>query len=205
MIKDNKKINPILGIIIAFIIIFFGIFGILLLFGEILSEGLYILIVIPFALVGTFFLFINVTYLGLKRLAKTIDESAAAMNPETFIGNTYSITKIRNLFVLKYNDNYLHIVRMKERNDYFPSWLRKTFLGPRIPTNVPLKCPVVTELHGFPIRKCESHAGIYDSEENRWISGQATMFSIFFFSQPMSQLLYPEVFLNLIESIERFE
>ena len=55
MIKDNKKLNPFIGIAIGVFLIFFGIFGILFLFGDKLSEDLYMLTILPFVIIGTFF------------------------------------------------------------------------------------------------------------------------------------------------------
>ena len=91
---------------------------------------------------------------------------------------------------------------MNERTNVSPSWFRRTF-GPKLPTSLPLKCPVLTEFKGFKIRKCEGKAILYDIDENQWVAGQATMFSIFFFSEPISLLLYPDVFLDLINVIEQ--
>ena len=202
MIIDNKKLNPFLGIAIGFVLIFFGIFGILFLFGDKLTEDLYILTILPFIILGTFSFVINASYIGIRMLARKIDESAELMNPKTFLLSNCIITKVRDLYIVKFNDKYLHVIRMNEKTNVSVSWYRRTF-GPKLPTSLPLKCPVLTEFHGFKIRKCEGKAVLYDIDENQWISGHATMFSIFFFSEPMTLLLYPDVFQNLIILIEQ--
>jgi len=201
MIENNKKLNPLLGIAIGIFLIFFGIFGILFLFGDKLSEDQFILAMMPFVIIGVFFLAFNASFLGIKRFAQKIDESAELMNPKTFVLNTCIITKVRDLYIIKFNDSYLHILRMKEKINFSASLYRRTF-GPKLPTSFPLKCPVLTEFNDFKIRKCEGKAKLYDIDENQWISGQATMFSIFFFSKSMSPLFYPDIFQNLINLIE---
>jgi len=184
MIKDSKKLNPFLGIAIGIFLIFFGVFGTLVLFGDILSEDLYMLTVLPFIFIGIFFLASNAGYLGLRVMARKMDESASMMNSITFLHTTCVVTKVKevsDLYIIKYSDNYLHVLRMNERTTASVSWLRRLF-GPKLPTNFPLKCPVITEFNGFKIRKCEGKAVLYDIDEDQWISGQTTMFSIFFFS-----------------------
>ena len=205
MIKDNKKLNPFIGIAIGVFLIFFGIFGILFLFGDILSEELFMLAMLPFVVIGTFFLGLNASYLGIRILAHKMDESAMMMNPKTFLHSTCIVTKVKkvsDLYIIKYSDNYLHVLRMNERTTVSVSWFRRLF-GPKLPTNFPLKCPVITEFNGFKIRRCEGKAILYDIDENQWISGQATMYSIFFFSKSMVPLLYPDVFQNLIDLIDQ--
>ena len=201
MIEDVKKLNPFIGIAIGVILIFFGIFGILILFGDRLSEFYYILAIIPFVIPGIFFLVLNASYLGIRMLATKIDESAELMNPKTSLHGTCAITKVRDLYILKFSDRYLHVIKMNDRTNVSATWSRRIF-GPKLPTGLPIKCPVVTEFNGFKIRKCEGKAVLYDIDENQWISGQATMFSIFFFSKSMTSLLYPDVFQNLINLID---
>jgi len=205
MIKDNKKLNPFIGIAIGVFLIFFGIFGTLSLFGDILSEDLFVVIIMPFVILGTFFLAFNASYLGLKILARKMDESTSMMNSITFLHTTCVVTKVKkvsDLYIIKYSDNYLHVLRMNERTSHSVSWLRRLF-GPKLPTNFPLKCPVITEFNGFKIRKCEGKAVLYDIDEDQWISGQTTMFSIFFFSKSIIPLLYPDVFQNFINLIDQ--
>ncbi len=204
MIKDNKKLNPFIGIAIGVFLIFFGIFGTHFLFGDILSEDLFIAIITPFISVGTFFLAFNAGYLGLKIMARKMDESASMMNSITFLHSICVVTKVKkasDLYIIKYSDNYLHVLTMNERTTASVSWLRKLF-GPKLPTNFPLKCPVITEFNGFKIRKCNGKAVLYDIDENQWISGQATMFSIFLIRKPISLLLYPDILRDLINLIE---
>jgi hypothetical protein len=205
MIYHNKKINPILGVGIGIILTGFGAMGVILLFGEIWDFWMIMLIAIPFILVGLLFMQINMSFIGLKRIATKIDDCASNFMPDTYIGSTFSITKIKGIYILKYNDKYLSILRMKEKQKYTPSWIRRVYLGPKIPTNIPLKCPIAAEFHGFKIRRCEGDARVYDRKENCWISGNATMFSIFFFSQAMSLLLDPSVFDNFISLIDQLE
>ena len=157
----------------------------------------------PFVILGTFFLVFNASYLGIRRLARKIDESAELMDPKTSIHINCAITKVRDLYIVKFNDRYLNIIRMNDKTNISASWYRRTF-GPKLPTNLPLKCPVLTEFQGFKIRKCEGTAKLYDIDENQWIGGRVTMFSIFFFTEPMSLLLYPDIFQNLINIIEQF-
>lgn len=207
MIKDNKKMNPYFGMPIAFVLIFFGTFGIMELFGDKLSDGLFMLSVMPLIFVGTGILIQNASFLRLRRLARKIDESATRMNPKTFLNNNFIISKIktgRDLYIIKFRDKYLNVLRMNEKEFCSVSWIRRVFLGPKLPTNLPIKCPVLTEFMGFKIRKCEGKAVLYDIDENQWISGQATMFSIFFFSKSMTQLLSPEIFQNLINVIDQY-
>ncbi len=205
MIKDNKKLNPFIGIAIGVFLIFFGIFGILTIFGDILSEELYIIALLPFIIPGTFFLGLNASYLGVRITARKIDDSAILMNPMTLLKGNYIITKIKtigDLYIIKFSDNYLHVIRMNEKTNISVSWYRRTF-GPKLPTSLPLKCPVLTEFNGYKIRKCEGKAVLYDIDENQWFSGQATMFSIFFYSKSMKPLLPPETFQNLINLIDQ--
>jgi len=201
MIKNNKKLNPFIGIAIGIFLIFFGVFGILFLFGDKLSGDLFVLPMLPFIISGTIFLALNSSFLGIRMLSQKIHESAELMNPSTFICNTSIITKVRDLYIVKFNDNYLNILRMDEKEISSESWYRRTF-GPKLPTSFPLKCPVISEFNGFKIRKCIGKAVLYDVDENHWISGQATMFSIFLFKKPITQLLYPDILRDLINLIE---
>ena len=201
MIRERKIINPIIGILIGIFLIIFGIFGVLILFGTIVSENVLLFMGVLVGGAGATIFAINASRLGSKQLAKKIDESAKLMNPITVITTTGVITKIKDFYIVKFPDYYLHILYMKEKNDYTPSWFRR-ILGPKLPTIIPLKNAAVTEFLGHPIRRCDGEARIFDAVENRWISGQATMFSIFFFTKSMSELLYPDVFENLILTIE---
>jgi len=201
MIEDNKKLNPFIGIAIGVFLIFFGMFGALFLFGEILSQGLFMLVMGPFIIVGVSFLFFNASYLGIRRLARKIDESAELIEPKTSIHSTCAITKVRNLYIVKFKDNYLHVIRMNERTNISASWYRRTF-GPKLPTSLPLKCPVLTEFQGFKIRKCEGTAKLYDIDEHQWVAGQATMYSIFFFTEPMSLVETIQYLRGVVEILE---
>ena len=125
------------------------------------------------------------------------------MNPETYLGNSFIITKVRDLYIVKFSDNYLNVLRMNEKENCTVSWYRRTF-GPKLPTNLPIKCPIITEFNGYKIRKCIGKVILYDIVENQWISGEATMFSIFLFKKSLSQLLFPDVFQNLINLLETF-
>ena len=106
------------------------------------------------------------------------------------------------LILIKFNDKYLHVIRFNDQTNVSVSWYRRVF-GPKLPTSLQLKCPVVTKFNGFKIRRCEGKAILYNIDENQWISGQATMFSIFFFSKSMIPLLYPDVFQNLIDLVDQ--
>ena len=81
MIKDNKKLNPFLGIVIGVALIIIPMFGMISssIFDK-LSINLIMLIILPFIFVGTFFLGLNASYLGIRMLAKKMDESAMMMN-----------------------------------------------------------------------------------------------------------------------------
>lgn len=81
MLKDNKKLNPFLGIVIGVALIFIPMFGMISssIFDK-LSIDLIMLIILPFIFVGTFFLGLNASYLGIRMLAKKMDESAMMMN-----------------------------------------------------------------------------------------------------------------------------
>ena len=91
---------------------------------------------------------------------------------------------------------------MNKKTKVSVSWYRRKF-GPKLPTILPLKCPDITEFNGFKIRKCEGKTVLFDINENQWFSGQATMFSIFYFSKSMTPLLDPDIFRNLIELLDQ--
>ena len=206
MIKDNKKLNPFVGIVIGIALIFIPMFGMIStpIFDN-LSTDLFILVILPFIFTGTFFLGLNASYLGIRILAHKMDESAMMMNPKTFLHSTCIVTKViksSDLYIIKFSDNYLHVIRMNDKTNVSASWYRRVF-GPKLPTSFPLKCPVVTEFNEYKIRRCLGKAILYDIDEEQWISGQATMFSIFFFSKSMVPLLYPDVFQNFVDLIDQ--
>jgi len=206
MIEDNKKLNPFIGIVIGVFLIFFGIFLMIILFDQELRQGLVNLIIFPIYLTGFNFIALNAGYFGSRMLARKIDNSAQMMDPITLLSGNYIITKLKtfsDLYIIKFKDRYLHVIRMNEKTDVDVSWYRRTF-GPKLPTILPLKNPVLTEFNNFKIRKCEGKVVLYDIDENQWISGQATMFSIFFFSKVMTPLLNPETFQNLINLIDQY-
>jgi len=206
MIEDNKKLNPFIGIVIGVFLIFFGIFGMIILFGQELSQNLLKLIIFPIYLTGFYFISLNAGYFRSRMLARKIDKSAQMMDPMTLLNGNYIITKIRtvsDLYIVKFKDWYLHVIRMNEKTNVDVSGYRKIF-GPKLPTILPLKNPVLTEFNNFKIRKCEGKVVLYDIDENQWISGQATMFSIFTFSKSMTPLLNPETFQNLINLIDQY-
>ncbi len=204
MIKYKKILNPILGVVIGISLNIFAMFGIIFLFGDTLNEGQWMLMILPFVFVGTAFLVFNASFFGLKRLAKKIDESAAKMNPVTFINSSYIICKVRNLFLVKSQNHYFHIVRMNEEKEFSPSWLRK-FLSPELLPKSSLKSPIIADFQGFPIRKLNGEIKMYDPEEERWFQGMGSRFTIFFLSQPMSTLLHPDIIYNLINLIDQLE
>jgi hypothetical protein len=204
MIHQIKKKNPILGVIIGILLAFFGAMGVILLFGEVLKEWMIFSIAIPFILIGVTFMGINMTFIGITKIAKHIDECASSLMLDTFIGLIYSITKIRDNYILKTGSNYLSIIRMKDKQVYSATWIRKVFWGPKpVVSETPFKRPIVAEYQGFKIQKSEGNAVLYDSVEDRWISGSAIMYSIPLYTQPLSTLLYPSVFENLINLIEQ--
>jgi len=204
MITEKKKVYPILGLFIGLFLIIFGTFGIFIFFWDVLSEQVIMWVVMTIGITGAFFFAINLTRLGNKELAKLIDNAAILMYPKTLIIATGIITKVKGFFIVKFQDYYLNIIRMHETTDYSPSWYRR-MVGPKLPTIIPLKCPVITEFQGYKIRKCEGTAHIYDIDEDRWISGHATMFSLYFFFKSRWPLLKPDVFQNLIHTIKQFE
>lgn len=206
MIIDNKKIDPILGIVIGYGVIFFGSFGIYFSFGYKLSIGLLMLSFIPILIVATIFIIINSYYLYLRRQVILIEKSVEKMNPMTYLHWSYAITKIKtvsDLYILISFDDYLMVLRMNEKTNVSFSWIRRKYLGPKLPLINLLECPILTEFNGFEIRKCEGKAVLYDIDENQWISGQATIFYIFFNSKSLKQMLVPETFQGLIDIIDR--
>ena len=208
MIKDNKKLSPFLGILIGIVLIFFGIFGVISLWGTKLNEGLFVLVMLPFVSVGMVFFTLNSSFLGLRMLAGRIDESAKILNPMTFFSNNYIITKIttgRDLYIIKFNDKFLHVVQMNNPiTSVSVPWIRRVFLGPQLPTSIRRKSLVIAEFNGFKIRKRQGKAVLYDIVDKQWISGQATMFSIAFVSKSLTQLFPPDTFQQFIETIDQY-
>jgi len=97
MIIDNKKIDPVLGVVIGYGVIFFGFFGIYFSFGYKLSFGLLMLSLIPIIIVATIFITINSYYLDLRRQVILIEKSVEKMNPMTYLHWSYAITKIKTV------------------------------------------------------------------------------------------------------------
>ena len=206
MIKDTKKIDPNLGMAIGWGVLFFGVFGIHFGFGDKLSIGLFMLSLIPFVIVATLFLSSNSYYLYLRREVRLIEKSAEKMNPMTYLNWSYAITKIKtisDLYIISSFDEYFMVLRMNEKTNVSVSWIRRYYRGPKLPTIDLLEYPILTEFNGFEIRKCEEKVVLYDIDENQWISGQATIFYIFFNSKPLKQMLVPETFQGLIDIIDR--
>jgi len=94
MIEDNKKLNPFIGIVIGVFLIFFGIFLMIILFIQELSQGLVNLIIFPIYLTGLYFITLNAGYFRSRKLARKIDNSAQMMDPMTLLKGNYIITKI---------------------------------------------------------------------------------------------------------------
>lgn len=207
MIKDNKVINPFLGIAIGIFLIFFGIFGILFMFGDIIGAGLFMLFMIPFVLVGSGFLIVNSNYPRVRKQVRLIEKNLEKMNPMTYLNWNYAITKIKTVsdlyIIICYDSNYLNVLRMNEKTNVSVSWYRR-MLGPILPPIGLLNCQVLTKFNGINIIKCEGEAVLYDIDENQWFLGKTTMFSIFFYpSQSMKPLLPMETLQKLINLIDQ--
>ncbi len=206
MIKDNKKLNPFLGVVIGFVFIFSGIFIAQSIVSDNLSFYLSLIIMTPIFTVGSIFLKLNASFLGFQMLAKKLDKNAEIMNPITYLDNTSIIMKVRDLYIVKNINNCLHILQMNEKEISSVSWIRRMFLGPKLPIYNPKASPVITEYDGFEIRKRLGKPKLYDIEENQWITGHATIFIIFPmlpFKKKLHNLLTPEKFQDLTNIIEK--
>ena len=178
----------------------------IILFIQELSQGLVNLIIFPINLTGLYFITLNAGYFRSRKLARKVDNSAQMMDPMTLLKGNYIITKkgtVNDLYIVKFKDRYLHVIRMNEKTNVDVSWFRRHF-GPKLPTIFPLKYPILTEFNNFKIRKYDGKVVLYDIDENQWFSGQAIMFSIFFYSKSIIPLLYPDVFQNLINLIDQY-
>ncbi|MBN2154879.1 MAG: hypothetical protein JW776_02410 [Candidatus Lokiarchaeota archaeon] len=204
LVAEKKNIYPVLGILLGFFLIIFGTFGIFLLFWEVLSEEMLLFTVFAIGITGAFILSINLTIVRIREMAKRLDKAAQLMNPKTKIVGMGVIVQIKPYYIVRFEGYYLNVLRMQETTDYSPSVYRK-MVGPKLPSILPLKCPVITEFQRYKLRKCEGIAHIYDIEEDRWVSGHTIMYSIFCFTKPMSDLLQPDVFQNLLYTLTQFE
>ena len=206
MIKNNKRLNPFLGVAIGFVFIFLGMYGALSLLSDILDTYLSLIIMLPIFVAGSTLLKLNSYFIGYQMLAKKMDKNAENMNPNTFIDNTSIIMKVRDLYIIKNLNNCLHIFRMDEKTNISVSWIRKVFLGPQLPIYNPKSSPVEVEFDGFEIRKRLGNVKFYEFEDNQWITGQVTIFIIFStnpFKLPIDKLLIPKTFQNLINVMEK--
>ena len=207
MIKDNKKLNPFLGIAIGLVLTFFPILG--MMFTPVVNNlgfGLFMLIAIPIISIGMFLSGSNAMYLGLRTQVRYIEKRVKKMNPMTSLNCSYAIMKLKmtsDLYITRFNRIHLNVVRMNEKTNVSVSWIRRVFLGSKLPFIFPNLFPVIAEFNGFTIRECLGKVSLYDIDENQWISGQATIFKISFNSKPLKELLLPETFKGLIDTIDR--
>ncbi len=206
MIKDNKKLNPFLGVAIGFAFIFIGLYGALSLLSDILDTYLSLIIMLPIFVAGSTLLKLNSYFIGFKMLAKKMDKNAESMNPITFLDNQSIIMKVKDLYIVKNLNNCLHIFKMDEKTNISVSWIRRVFLGPQLPMYNPKSSPVEAEFDNFQIRKRVGNVKFFEFEENQWITGQTTIFIIFSMKPvkiSIDKLLVPKTFQNLIQIIEK--
>jgi len=208
MIQDNKKLNPFLGVAIGFALIFVGMYGALSLLSDILDTYLSLIIMLPIFVAGSTFLKLNSYFIGYKMLAKKMDKNAESMNPITFLDNQSIIMKVNDLYIVKNLNNCLHIFKMDEKINISVSWIRRVFLGPKLPLYNPKSSPVEAEFDGFQIRKRVGNVKLFEFEENQWITGQATIFIIFSMNPlklSIDNLLIPKIFQNFINVMEKID
>ena len=171
-----------------------------------LGIGLFMLIGMPICFTGMFFSGLNAMHLGIRTQVRYIEKNVKKMNPMTYLNCGYAIMKLKtssDLYITRFNNDHLNVVRMNEKTNISVSWIRRMLLGPKLPFIFPNLFPVIAEFNGFTIRECLGKVLLYDIDENKWISGQATIFKISFDSKPMKEMLVPETFKGLIDIIDR--
>ncbi|MHA1729390.1 MAG: hypothetical protein ACTSWY_11740 [Promethearchaeota archaeon] len=187
MIIKKKKINTAFGLFLSFILIFSSIFVPLPLI-ENISLPIYFLILIPFITFGVTLLVLNATFLGLMRIAKIIDKNMASMGSVIYVTSMYVIVKFDEFYLVRWNDKYLHFIRIREKSPLSVSSYR-AFKGPKLPSIIPLKYKTVLKYKGYKIRRSEGIVKVYDPVDEQWYGGNGVVFSIYFYIKGITPLL----------------
>lgn len=166
------------------------------------QTGYIFLTVFIFCLPGVFLFVYPLQSSYTKNVGQVLDQNLQELNPYTYITTMYTIIKVKSLYVVKYNDRFLNIIKVEEHSIFNPTSFRKIFIGVKLVSSFPIFGKVCGNYQRFKIRRSDGTTKLYDPELKHWIQGEASQFSIALPKNNSLKFLYDPDLWKLIEYVE---